>query len=109
MVEVLLIASESTDTVLLKRYFQSKGASISVVSSYESALEELNSALKPKVILADISIPGMSPYSFLETIKSDEVLCDIPVYYIKSQDSETTDEKKNIYVYYDDAVNFFKF
>ena len=40
MVEVLLIASKSSDklTVLLKSYFQSKGVSISVVSSYESAI-----------------------------------------------------------------------
>jgi CheY-like chemotaxis protein len=75
----LLIADDSTTIQkIVVLAFSCEDATVECASNGDEALERIY-ALKPDIVLADISMPGCSGYEICERIKEDRELADIPV------------------------------
>ena len=100
-IEILLIEDNPGDIeftrIAFKEYkFNNK---LNVVRDGESALDYLHQkgkyqkAVKPDIIILDLTLPGIDGFEVLTTIKKDEKLENIPVVILTSSDREEDIEK----------------
>jgi len=85
--KILVIEDDSTAASLLLLQLEQEGYRCDWVSSAEKALNWLESEL-PDMITLDIMLPGMDGWQFLEHIKQNKRLNDIPVVIISMLDDE---------------------
>jgi len=89
---ILLIEDDSIDAMTVKRALKEHRVETALIHMVdgEDALEYLHSANgeKPCVILLDLHAPKMSGFDFLETIKADDSLKDIPIVVFSGSDEQ---------------------
>lgn len=94
MKPILLIEDDRVDTMTVRRALKDLGAPNQLVhtTNGEEALEHLRSEENehPCIILLDLNAPKMSGVEFLQVMKADELLNDIPVV-VLSTSSEQRD------------------
>jgi len=79
--DILLIEDDLATIRLLKSYFESKDITCKGVVTGTKGLEELEYNT-PKLILTDIIHPGPSGYEICKKIKSNQILKNIPVFFL---------------------------
>jgi len=79
--DILLIEDDLATIRLITSYFESKGYICKGFVSGATGLEELGRT-QPKVILLDIILPDLSGFDICKTIKSDEELRNIPIFFL---------------------------
>jgi len=79
--DILLIEDDLPTIRLITSYFDSKGYVCKGFASGTKGLEELDRA-QPKVILLDIILPDLSGYDICKTIKSNNNLKKIPIFFL---------------------------
>jgi len=85
--KVLVIEDDATAASLLLLQLEQEGYRCDWVNSAEKALNWLQAEL-PDIITLDIMLPGMDGWQFLERIKQDQRLSDIPVVIVSVLDDE---------------------
>jgi two-component system, chemotaxis family, response regulator Rcp1 len=91
---ILQIEDTSFDVLLTARALADFPHKIHVAKDGEQALAMLqegdgfNPALRPDLILLDLSLPGLNGYDVLRLIKNDEALRSIPVIVFSTLDTE---------------------
>ena len=86
--DLLIVEDDATTFKILNNFFKHKGYSTKRMETGMQALNELKRTI-PKVILLDIILPDIDGFQICKTIKTDDRLKNIPVYYITAiQESE---------------------
>ena len=86
--DLLIVEDDATTFKILNDFFKHKGYSTKRMETGMQALNELKRTI-PKVILLDIILPDIDGFQICKTIKTDDRLKNIPVYYITAiQESE---------------------
>lgn len=89
----ILLIEDNTETVeLLKSFFESKGITCKYVLTGLKAIEILKST-RPKLILLDILLPDLNGFEICKSIKKNEELKDIPVFYLTAVPGSKVKEK----------------
>jgi len=78
--DILIIEDDIPTTRLLNNFFESKGIACTAIVNGTKALEELENYI-PKLILTDITHPGLNGYDLCKEIKSNQKLRNIPVFF----------------------------
>jgi len=95
--DILIVEDDTSTSMVLADFFEIKGYSTLGVTTGNRAIEELNRSI-PKLVLLDIILPDISGYEICQKIKSDDILKDIPVFYItaipESEVSKKMEETK---------------
>lgn len=76
--KILLLDDSITTRTLVKNILMNAGYTIDVVSDTEEALVKLK-LNHYDLIISDLTMPDISGYEFISTIKNDEMFADIPV------------------------------
>ena len=79
--EILIVDDDESTINLLLNFFESRGYKCKESFLGKEAIEFLNT-YKPKLILLDILLPDISGYEICKTIKLNNKLKDIPIFYI---------------------------
>jgi len=88
MAKVLIVDDSPAQLHSLRKIVEQGGYETVVADSGERAIE-LASHERPKVILMDIVMPGMSGYQATRRLVRDEVTCNIPVIFVSTRADET--------------------
>lgn len=96
-IEVLMVEDDPGDVELTREGFRSEGAAVSLKAMPDGvqALRYLRregqyaDAERPDIILLDLNLPRMDGREFLKEIKSDAVLCCIPVVVFTTSDADS--------------------
>lgn len=97
---IMLIEDDDFLSEMLVKKFKGSGFDISLFKTASKALGALKLGQKeikrPAIILLDIILPGMDGFEFLEAIKADSSISDIPVIVLSNlgQDEEIEKAKK---------------
>ncbi len=83
-VDVLLVDDDRTGLMILSRSLERANFSVMTATSATEALETLNQ-VRPEVILADVSMPGMDGFEFFRTVRA-KGLVDIPFIFCSGRD-----------------------
>ncbi len=90
--KILVIDDSNTNVVLLQAILGSKGYRIMTALNAREAMMLIKRD-RPHLILLDLLMPEISGYDFLEDIKANERLSDIPVVVVSAVTDETNIEK----------------
>ena len=83
----ILVADDSvTSRMLLKNILESAGYQVELATSAEEGLEVLRHK-RYGAILVDVEMPGMDGFTFIERIRADARLHDIPAILVTSRNS----------------------
>jgi len=86
------------DQILLRMYtkkFETEGFEVLVATDGEEGLKMLEqTSPKPNVILADVMLPKMNGFEFLEKVKLDEATKNIPVILLTNLGGGEQDKEK---------------
>jgi len=94
--DILIVEDDTSTSMVLADFFEIKGYSTLGVTTGNRAIEELNRSI-PKLVLLDIILPDISGYEICQKIKSDDILKDIPVFYITAiPESEVSKKMEEI-------------
>ncbi|MEE4197256.1 MAG: response regulator [Bacteroidales bacterium] len=85
--KVLIIDDSLTNNVLLENVLKTEGIESIVAYNGKEALKIINKE-KPLLILLDIMMPEMDGFMFLENIKQNPEIKDIPVIIITAKDDQ---------------------
>ena len=89
---ILLVEDDQVDAITIQRALKELEVTNELVhkGDGEDALEHLRdqSNVKPCIIFVDLNMPRMDGFEFLETVKSDNSLKDIPVVILTTADAE---------------------
>ncbi len=89
---ILLVEDDQVDVITARRAFKELEVTNELVhkGDGEDALEYLRneSNVKPCIILLDLNMPRMDGFEFLETVKSDNLLKNIPVIILTTSDAD---------------------
>lgn len=85
--KIVIVDDEEDITEFLSYQFRKNGYE---VFAHQDGLAALSSAFKelPDIILSDIRMPVMDGIEMCKTIKSDPLLCEIPVLFLTADDSD---------------------
>jgi DNA-binding response OmpR family regulator len=83
-VDVLLVDDDRTGLMILSRSLERANFSVMTASSATDALDTLNQ-VRPEVILADVSMPGMDGFEFFRTVRA-RGLVDVPFIFCSGRD-----------------------
>lgn len=83
-VDILLVDDDRTGLMILSRSLERANFSVSNASSANEALDLL-SQIRPEVIIADVSMPGMDGYEFLRAVRALG-LTDVPFIFCSGRD-----------------------
>ncbi|HYG39586.1 MAG TPA: response regulator transcription factor [Cytophagales bacterium] len=84
---ILIVDDQIMLTDFLVYYF-SKNYDVVVKKDGQSALLWLEEGNTPNAIIADINMPKITGFEFLETIKANPLFNDIPVIMLSAKDSD---------------------
>ncbi len=88
---ILLVEDDQVDVITARRAFKELEVTNELIhkGDGEDALEYLQdeSNVKPCIILLDLNMPRMDGFEFLETVKSDNLLKNIPVIILTTSDT----------------------
>lgn len=95
-IEILLVEDNPGDIILTKEAFADAKIknNIHIAKDGEEALSYLNrlngfeQSIKPDLILLDLNLPKIDGREVLDSIKSNETLCHIPVVVLTSSEAE---------------------
>ncbi len=90
--DILIVDDDFFTLRIVSEFFERKGFTCEEVMNGKSTLEFLEMFI-PKLILLDIILPDISGYDICNTIKSNEKLKDIPIYYITAVTQAEVEEK----------------
>ncbi|MCB9228156.1 MAG: response regulator [Deltaproteobacteria bacterium] len=79
MSTVLVVEDEEQIQRLIRIILEKKGHKVLTASTGESALEQLDSGIRPHLILLDIMMPGIDGLKVLGKLKQNQSMQDIPV------------------------------
>ncbi len=89
---ILLVEDDQVDVITARRAFKELEVTNELVhkGDGEDALEYLRGEnnVKPCIILLDLNMPRMDGFEFLETVKSDNLLKNIPVIILTTSDTD---------------------
>lgn len=71
--KILLLDDEKMLLTLFRVKFEQQGFDVYTCTDADDALKVLRYGYMPDVILFDITMPGMSGYEFLETVKKEKL------------------------------------
>lgn len=83
-VDILLVDDDRTGLLILSRSLERANFSVATANSANDALALLNT-VKPEVIIADVSMPGMDGFEFLRTVRS-QGFADVPFIFCSGRD-----------------------
>ncbi len=83
---VLVIDDSLTTRMLEQSILESAGFAVDVAPSAEDALDKVR-ATRYALFLVDVEMPGMDGFTFIETIRADPALRDIPAVLVTSRDA----------------------
>lgn len=83
-VDVLLVDDDRTGLMLLSRSLQKANFTVATANSAAAALELLK-GVRPEVILADVSMPGMDGFEFFRKVRA-QGLTDVPFIFCSGRD-----------------------
>ncbi len=86
MEAILIVDDVEINRAILEEIIRSMNQNPVLAESGEQALEIIKDQL-PKLILLDISMPGMSGYELCRILKEDEDTREIPVIFISAHDA----------------------
>lgn len=86
--KVLIVDDDSTVTTVLRKVVESNGISADIVSSGESALEQLSSQTY-SLILLDINMHGMDGFEVVQTIRKKGLKTPIIIVSARNEDLDT--------------------
>ncbi len=89
---ILLVDDTPTNLKILVEYFSDGGYDISVATSGEAALKQIEANL-PDLILLDVMMPGIDGFETCRRIKANPVTKDVPVIFMTAL-TETSDKVK---------------
>lgn len=92
MIKVLVVDDEPNILLSLEFLMQHAGFDVITAEDGESALLRLNDN-EPNLILLDISLPGISGFDVLETIRKDPRFTRLPVIMLTAHGREVEREK----------------
>lgn len=75
---ILIIDDSNTNVVLLEAILGTKGFTTITALSVKEAINLVKNR-KPDLILLDLLMPDISGFDFLEKVKSETILADVPV------------------------------
>ncbi|MFX1344366.1 MAG: response regulator [Promethearchaeota archaeon] len=90
--DILLVEDDQETVNLLVSYFESMDITCKGVLSGFKALKELK-VYVPKVVLLDIILPDLNGYEILKSIRKEEKLKKIPVYFLTAIPSVEVEKK----------------
>ena len=70
-IHVFVVDDEADARELLQRVLEGQSAKVTLLSSAESALEELE-RVRPQLIISDVGMPGTDGYQFMRTLRARE-------------------------------------
>ena len=89
---ILLVEDDQVDVITARRAFKELEVTNELVhkGDGEDALDYLRdeSNVKPCIILLDLNMPRMDGFEFLETVKADNLLKNIPVIILTTSDTD---------------------
>lgn len=89
---ILLVEDDQVDVITARRAFKELEVTNELVhkGDGEDALEYLRGEnnVKPCIILLDLNMPRMDGFEFLETVKADNLLKNIPVIILTTSDAD---------------------
>lgn len=80
--DILIIDDSQVIIDVLSKVIEIKGFSYRAVSTFNGAMDELNSNNKPKLIFLDVNLPDLNGYKFCKMLKSEDKYKDILIYYL---------------------------
>jgi two-component system chemotaxis sensor kinase CheA len=83
---LLVIDDSLTTRMLEKSILESAGFDVDTANSGEEALERVRQK-SYALFLVDIEMPGIDGFTFIERIRSDPSLCDVPAILVTSRDA----------------------
>lgn len=89
---ILVVDDSNTNLVLLEAVFSSNGYTIFTAISVKDAFSIIKNNT-PALILLDLNMPELSGYDFLEKIKADIELKDIPIIIVSALSDEASISK----------------
>ncbi len=84
---VLVVDDSITTRTLEKNILEGAGYQVTIAINGKEALDILDDAPLPDLIISDISMPKLDGFGLTEHIRADNRLCDIPVVLVTSLDS----------------------
>lgn len=87
-VDILCVEDSTVDAMVLQLFAKRTGYSVQTCNSAESGLLAALSEL-PKLIVADLHLPGMDGIQFVTALQSNERTRHIPVLMMSSDDNQT--------------------
>jgi two-component system chemotaxis sensor kinase CheA len=91
---LLIIDDSLTTRMLEKSILESAGFDVDTAASAEEALESVRRK-SYALFLVDIEMPGMDGFTFVERIRSDPAVSDVPVILVTSRDSAEDRQRGN--------------
>nr|QCI06172.1 hypothetical protein [Dicranema revolutum] len=82
--QILLVDDDITLSFAISSYLLSNNFSVYVANDVVAALYEVNTNV-PDLIIADIMMPYLDGYDFLEILHSNQKFCDIPVIFLTAK------------------------
>jgi two-component system chemotaxis sensor kinase CheA len=89
---ILVVDDSLTTRMLESSILESAGYDVDVATSGEEALERVRGK-RYGVILVDVEMPGMDGFTFIERLRSDSALRDIPAFLVTSRASPQDRER----------------
>jgi CheY-like chemotaxis protein len=86
---VLLVEDDATSAQLMRTYLIQAGYDVTVARTGEAALTAA-AQYRPDAILLDVLLPGMDGWEVIRQLKTDERLCDVPVFLVTVLDERRT-------------------
>lgn len=83
--KVLIVDDVETNRIILEEIIKDMGGTPILAESGEQALEKISEEY-PRLVLTDISMPGMNGYELCRTLKKDEGTKNIPIIFISAFD-----------------------
>jgi signal transduction histidine kinase/DNA-binding response OmpR family regulator len=86
---ILLVEDDATSAQLMRTYLMQAGYDVTVARTGEAALVAAMQ-YRPDAILLDVLLPGMDGWEVIRQLKTDERLCDVPVFFVTVLDERRT-------------------
>ncbi len=80
---IVLIDNNSDNLALLKRYLSNAGYNVVIAANGKDGLEKINDSL-PDLVIANINMPEINGFEFIQSIRSSEQLRHLPILFMSA-------------------------